>query len=67
MILTPREAASLAALTALVARVARVEARTGKRVTTANPGRGSYVACLDGVPQRGVYGSRQEAVEALDV
>jgi hypothetical protein len=62
MILTPREAASLAALTALVA---RIEARTGKRVTTANPGRGSYVACLDGVPQRGVYGSRQEAVESL--
>ena len=53
MILTPREAASLAALTALVA---RIEARTGKRVTTANPGRGCYVACLDGVPQRGVYG-----------
>jgi len=62
MILTPREAASLAALTALVA---RIEARTGKRLTTENPGRGCYVACLDGVTQYGVYGSRQEAVEAL--
>jgi hypothetical protein len=62
MILTPREAASLASLTALVA---RIEARTGKRVTTERPGRGSFVACLDGVPVRGVYGSRQEAVEAL--
>jgi hypothetical protein len=62
MILTPREAASLAALTALVA---RIEARTGKRLTTEQPGRGSVVALLDGVPQRGVYGSRQEAVEAL--
>ena len=45
--------------------LASIEARTGKRVTTQNLGRGSYVACLDGVPQRGVYGSRQEAVEAL--
>jgi hypothetical protein len=62
MILTPREAASLAALTSLVA---RIEARTGKRLTTENPGRGCFVALLDGVPQRGVYGSRQEAVEAL--
>jgi len=62
MILTPREAAALAALTALVA---RIEARTGKRLTTENPGRGSYIALLDGVAQRGVYGSRQEAVEAL--
>jgi hypothetical protein len=62
MILTPREAASLAALTALVA---RIEARTGKRLTTENPGRGCFVALLDGVPQRGVYGSRQEAVESL--
>jgi hypothetical protein len=62
MILTPREAASLAALTALVA---RIEARTGKRLTTENPGRGCYVACLDGVTQYGVYGSRREAVEAL--
>ena len=62
MIYLPREAASLAALTVLVA---RIEARTGKRVTTANPGRGCFVALLDGVPQRGVYGSRQEAVESL--
>ena len=62
MILTPHELASLAALTALVA---RIEARTGKRLTTEQPGRGSYVALLDGVPQRGVYGSRQEAVESL--
>jgi hypothetical protein len=62
MIYLPHELASLAALTALVA---RVEARTGKRVTTENPGRGSFIACLDGVPVRGVYGSRQEAVEAL--
>ena len=62
MILTPREVASLAALTALVA---RIEARTGKRLTTENPGRGSYIALLDGVPVHGVYGSRQEAVEAL--
>ena len=62
MILTPREAASLAALTALVA---RIEARTGKRLTTQTPGRGSFVALLDGVLQRGVYGSRQEAVESL--
>ena len=62
MILTPHELASLAALTALVA---RIEARTGKRLTTEQPGRGSFVALLDGVPQRGVYGSRQEAVESL--
>jgi len=62
MILTPREFASLAALTALVA---RIEARTGKRLTTEQPGRGSFVALLDGVPVHGVYGSRQEAVEAL--
>jgi len=62
MILTPREVAALTALTALVA---RIEARTGKRLTTENPGRGSYIALLDGVAQRGVYGSRQEAVEAL--
>jgi len=62
MILTPREVASLAALTALVA---RIEARTGKRLTTEQPGRGSFVALLDGVAQRGVFGSRQEAVEAL--
>lgn len=62
MILTPREAASLAALTALVV---RIEARTGKRLTTENPGRGCFIALLDGVPVRGVYGSRQEAVEAL--
>jgi len=62
MIYLPHELASLASLTALVA---RIEARTGKRLTTENPGRGCYVACLDGVPQRGVYGSRQEAVESL--
>jgi hypothetical protein len=62
MIYLPREASALAELTTLVA---RIEARTGKRLTTENPGRGSYVALLDGVPQRGVYGSRQEAVEAL--
>lgn len=62
MIYLPHEFAALTALTALVA---RIEARTGKRLTTQNPGRGSYVACLDGVPQRGVFGSRQEAIEAL--
>lgn len=62
MILTPHELASLAALTALVA---RIEARTGKRLTTEQPGRGCFVALLDGVPVRGVFGSRQEAVEAL--
>jgi hypothetical protein len=62
MIYLPHELASLASLTALVA---RIEARTGKRLTTENPGRGCFVALLDGVPQRGVYGSRQEAVEAL--
>jgi len=62
MIRTPREAAALAEILALAA---RIEARTGKRITTQNPGRGSFVACLDGVPQPGVYGSRQEAVEAL--
>jgi hypothetical protein len=62
MILAPREAAALAEITALVA---RIEARTGKRLTTENPGRGSFIACLDGVPQHGVYGSRREAVEAL--
>ena len=62
MIYLPHELASLASLTALVA---RIEARTGKRLTTENPGRGCFVALLDGVPVRGVYGSRQEAVEAL--
>ena len=62
MIYLPHELAALASLTALVA---RIEARTGKCLTTERPGRGCYVACLDGVPQRGVYGSRQEAVEAL--
>ena len=58
MIRTPREAAALSEITALAA-------RTGKRLTTENPGRGSFIACLDGVPQHGVYGSRCEAVEAL--
>ena len=62
MILTPREAASLAALTALVA---RIEARTGKRVSVEEPGRGCFIALLDGVPVRGVYGSQREAVEAV--
>jgi hypothetical protein len=62
MIYLPHELASLASLTALVA---RIEARTGKRVTIEQPGRGSFVALLDGVAQRGVYGSRQEAVESL--
>ena len=62
MIYLPREAASLAALTALVA---RIEARTGKRVSVEEPGRGCFIALLDGVPVRGVYGSPREAVEAL--
>lgn len=62
MIRTPRELADRAALTALVA---RIEARTGKRLTTEEPGRGCFIALLDGVPQHGVYGSRREAVEAL--
>ena len=62
MIYLPHELVAIAALTALVA---RIEARTGKRLTTENPGRGCYIALLDGVPVRGVYGSRQEAVEAL--
>ena len=42
-----------------------MSAKSKSRVTTANPGRGCYVACLDGVQVRGVYGSRQEAVESL--
>ncbi len=62
MILTPRETAALSEITALAA---RIEGRTGKRLTTEQPGRGSFIACLDGVPQHGVYGSRQEAIEAL--
>ena len=62
MILTPRELAALSEITALAA---RIEARPGKRRSTENPGRGCYIALLDGVPQRGVYGSRCEAVEAL--
>jgi hypothetical protein len=62
MILTTREAAALSEITALAA---RIEVRTGKRLTTQNPGGGCFIACLDGVPQYGVYGSRQEAVEAL--
>jgi len=62
MVLTPREAAVLAEITPLAS---RIEVRTGKRLTTEQPGRGCFVACLDGVPQPGVYGSRQEAVEAL--
>ena len=62
MILTPRE---LAALSEITAHAARIEARTGKRLSTEKPGRGCYIALLDGVPQRGVYGSRCEAVEAI--
>jgi hypothetical protein len=62
MIRTPRELAALSEITALAA---RIEARTGKRLSTENPGRGCYIALLDGVPQHGVYGSRCEAVEAL--
>lgn len=62
MILTPREAAALSEILALVA---RIEARTGKRLSTENPGRGCYIALLDGARQHGVYGSRQEAVESL--
>jgi hypothetical protein len=62
MIRTPREAADLSEILALAA---RIEARTGKRLTTEQPGRGCFIALLDGVPQHGVYGSRQEAVEAL--
>ena len=62
MILSPRELAALAEVTALAA---RIEARTGKRLTTEEPGRGCYIALLDGVPQRGVFGSRCEAIEAL--
>lgn len=62
MVYLPHELADRAALTALVA---RIEARTGKRLTTEEPGRGCFIALLDGVPQHGVYGSRREAVEAL--
>ena len=62
MIYLPHELASLADLTALVA---RIEARTGKRVSVEEPGRGCFIALLDGVPQRGVYCSPREAVEAL--
>lgn len=62
MILTPREAAALSEILALAA---RIERRTGKRLSTENPGRGCYIALLDGVAQHGVYGSRQEAVESL--
>jgi len=62
MIRTPREAAALSEILALAA---RIEARTGKRLTTEQPGRDCFIALLDGVPQHGVYGSRQEAVEAL--
>ena len=51
---------------AYLSAVAKVEATTGKRVTTYQPGRGCFVALLDGVPVRGVYGSRQEAVEAVE-
>ena len=62
MIRTPRELADLSEITALAA---RIEARTGKRLTTEEPGRGCFIALLDGVPQHGVYGSRCEAVESL--
>jgi len=59
MIRTPRELAALSEITALAA---RIEARTGKRVSVEEPGRGCFIALLDGVPVRGVYGSRCEAV-----
>ena len=62
MIYLPHELADRAALTALVA---RIEARTGKRVSVEEPGRGCFIALLDGVPVRGVYGSPREAIEAL--
>ena len=62
MIRTPRELAALSEITALAA---RIEARTGKRLTTEEPGQGCFIALLDGVPVRGVYGSRREAIEAL--
>ena len=62
MIRTPREFAALAEITAIAA---RIEARTGKRLTTEEPGQGCFIALLDGVPQHGVYGSRCEAVESL--
>jgi len=62
MILTPREAAALSEILALVA---RIEARTGKRLSVEEPGRGCFIALLDGVPVRGVYGSQREAIEAL--
>ena len=46
MILTPREAAALSEILALAA---RIEARTGKRLTTEQPGRGCFLALLDGL------------------
>ena len=62
IVLLPREIARQSEFLALVA---RAEARTGKRVTTYQPGRVCHVVRLDGADQKGVYHSAWDAVESL--
>lgn len=62
IVLTPREIARQGEYLSLVA---RAEARTGKRVTTYQPGRDCHVVRLDGADQKGVFHSAWDAVESL--